>query len=73
MEDEEDEEFSYDNLFKAESIPIPPIAKDAKYKKVLPLNELNFLEYITITEKDELNYVYRPGDDSFFMLNVLKQ
>jgi hypothetical protein len=37
------------------------------------LGSLNFLDYKTITEEDELNYVYRPGDDSFFMLNVLRQ
>ncbi len=73
MEDEEDEEFSYDNLLKAISISIPQIAKDAKYKKVMPLSELGFLQYVTIPEKDEFNYVYRPGEDSFFMLNVLKQ
>jgi hypothetical protein len=26
-----------------------------------------------LPEKDEFEYVYRPGDDSFLMLSVLKK
>ena len=44
----------------------------AKYTQLLTPHELGFLEYYMLPEKDEFDYIYRPGDDSFLMLSVLK-
>ena len=41
--------------------------------KIKTPEELGFLEYYMLPNGDEFEYVYRPGDDSFFMLSVLKE
>lgn len=43
-----------------------------KYTTLLTPDQLGFLEYYMLPEKDEFEYIYRPGDDSFLMLSVLK-
>ena len=44
----------------------------AKYTHLLTPHKLGFLEYYMLPEKDEFDYIYRAGDDSFLMLSVLK-
>ena len=39
----------------------------------MPLEHIDFLEYYMLPEKDEFDFVYRPGDDSFYMLFVLRR
>lgn len=45
---------------------------------MLPKFDINSLEnykiidYLPVLEKDELNYVYRPNDDSFLFLDALR-
>lgn len=38
-------------------------------KQLQPYEELDL---IAVIEKDEFNYVYRPGDDSYLLLDALR-
>jgi hypothetical protein len=36
------------------------------------LKEYEELDIIAVLEEDEFNYVYRPGDDSYLLLDALR-
>lgn len=36
------------------------------------VDNYKLIDYLPILEKDELNYVYRPNDDSFLFLDALR-
>jgi hypothetical protein len=43
-----------------------------KYTHQQSPSEMGFLQYYMLPEGNEFEYVYRPGDDSFLMLSVLR-
>lgn len=44
-----------------------------KYEILLKKEDLDLLDYASLVENNEFEYIYEPNDDTFLMLSVLKQ